>query len=200
MEPIGISGVVKLNPEDTTRSQARNERGHVIEPGMIEAEIPHLRRYARALLRDREAADDLVQDTLERAWRKRHLWRPHGRLRSWLFRVLYRLYLDGHPAPTRNRDKLIALDAIALDPRDRRASNSLQLHCRDVLAAMDRLSTEHRAILMLAALEQPSYRDGARMLGIRVGTFRSRLSRARQHLNDILSETDDRRAAKEAQG
>ncbi|MGN8158311.1 RNA polymerase sigma factor [Salinisphaera sp. RV14] len=158
----------------------------MIEPGMIEAEIPHLRRYARALLRDREAADDLVQDTLERAWRKRHLWRPHGRLRGWLFRVLYRLYLDGHPAPTRDRDKLIALDTLGLDPRDRSASNGLRLHCRDVLAAMDRLSPEHRAILMLAALEQPSYRDGARMLGIRVGTFRSRLSRARQRLNELM--------------
>ncbi|KEZ78438.1 RNA polymerase sigma factor [Salinisphaera hydrothermalis] len=167
---------------------------------MIEAEIPHLRRYARALLRDREAADDLVQDTLERAWRKRHLWRPHGRLRGWLFRVLYRLYLDGHPAPTRDRDKLIALDAIALDPRDRAASNGLQLHCRDVLAAMDRLSPEHRAILMLAALEQPSYRDGARMLGIRVGTFRSRLSRARQQLNELMETDDYTSASAEARG
>lgn len=167
---------------------------------MIEAEVPHLRRYARALVRDREAADDLVQDTLERAWRKRHLWRPHGRLRSWLFRVLYRLYLDGYPTPTRNRDKLIALDAITLEPSDRGASNTLELHCRDVLTAMDALSAEHRAILMLAALEQPSYRDGARMLGIRVGTFRSRLSRARQHLNAVLSEGNTSDTAEEARG
>lgn len=167
---------------------------------MIEAEIPHLRRYARSLLRDREAADDLVQDTLERAWRKRHLWRPHGRLRSWLFRVLYRLYLDGRPAPTRDHDKLIALDAIALDPSDHRASNALHLHCRDVLTAMDRLSAEHRAILMLAALEQPSYREGARMLGLRIGTFRSRLSRARQQLNDSLAADDDTSASEEARG
>lgn len=176
---------------DRQPATACDERGHVIEPGMIEAEIPHLRRYARALLRDREAADDLVQDTLERAWRKRHLWRPQGRLRGWLFRVLYRLYLDGHPAPRRHDDKLIALDTIGLDPRDRRASNGLQLHCRDVLAAMDRLSPEHRAILMLAGREQPSYREGARMLGIRVGTFRSRLSRARQQLNALLDADPD---------
>lgn len=167
---------------------------------MIEAEIPHLRRYARALLRDREAADDLVQDTLERAWRKRHLWRPQGRLRSWLFRVLYRLYLDGHPAPTRDRDKLIALDTIALDPADRQASNGLQAHCRDVIAAVEQLSPEHRAILMLAAVEQPSYRDGARMLGLRVGTFRSRLSRARNQLNEILEAAEQPAAAKEARG
>lgn len=78
MEPIGPSGVVKLGPRDTANGRTRNERGNVIESGMIEAEIPHLRRYARALLRDREAADDLVQDALERAWRKRHLWRPMG--------------------------------------------------------------------------------------------------------------------------
>lgn len=158
---------------------------------MIEAEIPHLRRYARALLRDRESADDLVQDTLERAWRKRHLWRPHGRLRSWLFRVLYRLYLDGHPAPARDHNnKLIALDAIAIDPSDRGASSGLKLHCRDVMTAMDQLSAEHRAILMLAALEQPSYREGAQMLGIRVGTFRSRLSRARDRLAEVLAQTE----------
>lgn len=187
-------------PRADRARRASNERGDVIEAGMIESEIPHLRRYARALLRDPEAADDLVQDTLERAWRKRHLWRPHGRLRSWLFRVLYRLYLDGHPAPVRDRDKLIALDTAAFDPRDRGASNGLRLHCRDVLTAMGRLSPEHRAILMLAALEQPSYRDGARMLGIRVGTFRSRLSRARQQLNELMEADNDNSPLTEARG
>ncbi|HAB06561.1 MAG TPA: hypothetical protein DCE35_14920, partial [Alcanivorax sp.] len=57
-------------------------------------QIPHLRRYATALCGDPGAADDLVQDCLERALRKRHLWRPSGRLRSWLFRMLYRLYIN----------------------------------------------------------------------------------------------------------
>lgn len=158
---------------------------------MIEAEIPHLRRYARALVHDIEAADDLVQDTLERAWRKRHLWRPHGRLRSWLFRMLYRLYLDGYPGPARDRDRLVATESTEYVSDAGQATTILQLHCRDVMAAMDRLSPQHRAIIWLIALEQPSYREGARMLGLRVGTFRSRLSRARQHLNELLATNND---------
>src|SRR3546814_13521510 len=71
------------------------ERRHPVEETkwLIAREIPHLRRYALALVRDREAADDLVQDSLERALKKRHLWRRQGSIRSWLLRVLYNVYL-----------------------------------------------------------------------------------------------------------
>lgn len=158
---------------------------------MIEAEIPHLRRYARALTGNQATADDLVQDTLERAWRKRHLWRPHGRLRSWLFRMLYRLFLDGYPTTSRDQNKLVPLEPAILEAGQYRDQDMLQLHCRDVFEAIEYLDAEHRAVLMLAALEQPSYRDGARMLGLRLGTYRSRLSRARQQLSNLLDDANE---------
>lgn len=173
----------------------------MIDDHMIEAEIPHLRRYARALLRgEREAADDLVQDTLERAWRKRNLWRPSGRLRSWLFRILYRCYLDRRPSPQRASQKLIRLDDAHHELPHVHDQQETALHFRDILQAIDRLPETQRAILLLVALEQPSYRDGARMLGIQVGTFRSRLSRAREYLNEQLAtkqNTSDRRNSDE---
>lgn len=174
----------------------------MIDDRMIEAEIPHLRRYARALLRgEQEAADDLVQDTLERAWRKRNLWRPSGRLRSWLFRILYRCYLDRRPSPRRQASqKLIRLDDAQHELPSIQGQQETALHLQDLLQAIDRLPETQRAILLLVALEQPSYRDGARMLGIQVGTFRSRLSRAREYLSEQLAtqqNTSDRRNSDE---
>lgn len=164
---------------------------------MIEAEIPHLRRYARALMRgEREAADDLVQDTLERAWRKRWLWRPTGRLRSWLFRILYRLYLDRRPQLQRAHRNLITLDAMR-DTLSRPASHDVSLHCRDVIEIIDSLPQTQRAVLILMAVEQPSYVEAAAMLGIRVGTFRSRLSRAREMLGARLEASQPSTPSKE---
>lgn len=170
----------------------------MIDGRMIEMEVPHLRRYARSLLRERESADDLVQDTLERAWRKRYLWRPSGRLRSWLFRILYRLYLDRRPRLKQTHHKLIALDELYIDIPGKTASQQSSLYCRDVLRSIDRLSEKHRAILLLVALEQPSYAEGARMLGLRVGTFRSRLSRARDNLDEQLAQTASPASEQEA--
>lgn len=153
----------------------------------IAAETPHLRRYARALTRNREAADDLVQDTLERALRKRHLWRPSGRLRSWLFRMLYRLYLNQRPRQHRERDNVVALEMVQHQLGQSSAYDE-ELHCRDVMQVIDELPQSQRDVLLLMALEQPDYADGARMLGLAVGTFRSRLSRGRRELRQRMSE------------
>ncbi|MBD3650639.1 MAG: sigma-70 family RNA polymerase sigma factor [Alcanivorax sp.] len=142
-------------------------------------QIPHLIRYATALCGDPGAADDLVQDCLERALRKRHLWRPSGRLRSWLFRMLYRLYINQRTsAPVRKEQPRAdaGLDqTVAADQED-------HVECQQALEALDQLPTEQRAALLLVALENPGYREAARILGVRVGTLRSRLSRARETL------------------
>lgn len=153
----------------------------------IAAETPHLRRYARALTRNREAADDLVQDTLERALRKRHLWRPSGRLRSWLFRMLYNLYLNQRPRQRRERDNVIPMESVD-HKLGQPATHETKLHCHDVMEAMQELPPKQREVLLLMALESPSYSDGARMLGLAVGTFRSRLSRGRCELRKLLAE------------
>jgi len=155
----------------------------------IAAEIPHLRRYARALTRQREAADDLVQDTLERALRKRHLWRPNGRLRSWLFRMLYNVYLNQQPRQRRERDNVVPLEMVQYH-LGQASSHEAQLYCRDVMQALDELPQPQRDVLLLMALERPSYAEGARMLGVAVGTFRSRLSRGRHELRRLMSQRE----------
>src|SRR3546814_7129756 len=100
-------------------------------------DIPHLRRYALALVRDREAADDLVQDSLERALKKRHLWRRQGSIRSWLFRILYNVFLNQMSGRQRRRS-VVPLDeagmSIAAPPRQEK-----HMECRNVAEALERL-------------------------------------------------------------
>ncbi|MEQ8799120.1 MAG: RNA polymerase sigma factor [Salinisphaeraceae bacterium] len=157
----------------------------------LATEIPHLRRYARGLCGDPSAADDLVQDCLERAMRKGHLWQPIGRLRSWLFKLLYRLYLNSRQTATARRESTHP------DPaRDQQVwpTGEMDVRCRQMLALVDRLPSPQRDALLLMALEQPSYRDAARILGICVGTLRSRLARGREALRDMQEQREAPRA------
>lgn len=140
-------------------------------------QIPHLRRYARSLSGSAMEAEDLVQDCLERALRKRHLWRTRGGIRPWLFRLLYNLFLN-HRSSARVRRESASADAgqeLEVD-----AAQESQLECRDAVQAVNALPPEQRAALMLMVLEAPSYQEAAKVLGINIGTLRSRLSRARE--------------------
>lgn len=147
---------------------------------LLSGEIPHLRRYAHALVRDPVLADDLVQDCLERALRKWWLWRPHGRMRSWLFRMLYRIYLN--QGPKRRRDAgAVPLDDGA-EPVSSSAGHSLTVELQETAAALDALPDDQRAAIVLVALEGMNYDEAAWVLSIPVGTLRSRLSRGREAL------------------
>jgi len=144
-------------------------------------QIPRLRRYARALTHDASWADDLVQDTLERALRRRWLFRINSNLAAWLFTILYRLYLNDS---TRRRALSVVSDEDAPEavaPGD----IGLQLDMRRVL---DKLSLEHRAVVVLIGLEQLSYQEAAEVLDIPIGTVMSRLARAREQLRKLLSD------------
>ncbi|HJV53270.1 MAG TPA: RNA polymerase sigma factor [Noviherbaspirillum sp.] len=143
-------------------------------------QIPRLRRYARALTHDVSWADDLVQDTLERALQRRWLFRLNSNLTAWLFTMLYRLYLN----EAKRRSAVTVMDddeapepAVAGDP-------ALQL---DMRRALDCLSPEHRAVIVLIGLEQMSYQEAAAVLDVPVGTVMSRLTRARARLRALLS-------------
>jgi RNA polymerase sigma-70 factor (ECF subfamily) len=154
---------------------------------LIAREIPHLRRYAQALLRDPDAADDLVQDCLERALRKRHLWRRQGSMRSWLFRMLYHMFLN--TKKTRWYKRLaVPLEAVAPtmaeSPRQEK-----YVECRDIAEALAQLPTQQYAAIILIALEGLSYDEAAWILGIPVGTLRSRLSRGRETLRSLSAGT-----------
>jgi RNA polymerase sigma-70 factor (ECF subfamily) len=144
--------------------------------------IPRLRRYARALAGERIAADDLVQDTLERAWSKLHLYRRGTDLRAWLFTVMHNVYVNQLRAsrPTAPLDEEMAELAQPV-----RETDALVL--RDLDAAIRRLPPDQREVLLLVALEEMSYEEAAGALGVPIGTVMSRLARAREKLRAMLS-------------
>ncbi len=147
------------------------------------AEIPRLRRYARALTGRADAADDLVQETLQRALEKWRLWQRERDLRPWLFSIMHNLHVDG-----RRRDHRV--DFCADDDLPvpvQRASQADALELRDLECALALLPPEQREVLLLVGLEELSYAEVARALQIPQGTVMSRLSRARTRLKAILA-------------
>ena len=153
-----------------------------MDSSAILAEIPRLRRYARALLGDRAAADDLVQDTLERAWSHLHQWRAGSDMRAWLFGIMHNLRVDQLRRPRLSTQSIDA-DEFELPTR---ANQSDALELRDLESALGHLADEQREILLLVALEEMSYADIASTLGIPIGTVMSRLSRGRERLRLIM--------------
>ncbi|MGH6945855.1 MAG: sigma-70 family RNA polymerase sigma factor [Kiloniellales bacterium] len=149
----------------------------------IEAEIPALRRYARALLRDSERADDLVQDCLERALSRLHLWRRPGNLRAWLFTIMHNVNANQRRASGR-RPIPVALDAIP--ERGQAATQVTDVAAREVLEALERLSADQRQVLLLVAVEGLRYQEAAQVLGVPLGTVMSRLGRGRERLRELL--------------
>lgn len=144
--------------------------------------IPRLRRYARALVGERAAADDLVQDTLERALVKLALWRPGSDLRAWLFTLMHNLFVNQiRAAASRPVQDLDDLDEIPVDGGQMQA-----LAVRDIGQALQALPTEQREVILLVGLEQFGYAEAARILGLPLGTVMSRLSRGRERLRQML--------------
>lgn len=148
----------------------------------IVAEIPRLRRYARALTGDVVRADDLVQDTLERALGKWVLWRP-GNLRAWLFSIMHNLFVN----QARSSRLVDYPGDEALPDLPTRAAQGDALELRDFARSLARLPEEQREVLLLVCLEDQSYEDTAKVLGVPVGTVMSRLSRGRERLRALLS-------------
>ena len=143
--------------------------------------IPRLRRYARALAGDRASADDLVQDTLERAWSKLHLYRRGTDLRAWLFTVMHNVHVNR----VRARRPTDPLDD-GMPELASRAPQGDALLVRDLDRAIARLPEEQRAVLLLVTLEEMSYEAVAQTLAIPIGTVMSRLSRARDKLRAMM--------------
>ena len=144
----------------------------------IEAEIPRLRRYARALARDVAAADDLVQDCLTRALGKLHLWQEGTDLRAWLFTILHNQYVNHVRRAVREG---AAVGLSETEPMLTRApQQGKRLELRDLERAMAKLPEEQRSVILLVGLEGMRYEEVADVLGVPVGTIRSRLSRGRE--------------------
>lgn len=150
----------------------------------IEACVPALRRYARALTHDVDRADDLVQDCLERAVRKRLLWRPTGSLRAWLFTMLLNIHRNEMRRVKRER-RHFSPELPLVEPAAP-ASQLSRLALAETARAMERLAPEQREALLLVVLEGMSYADAAAALGIPTGTLMSRLARARAALKNFV--------------
>jgi RNA polymerase sigma-70 factor (ECF subfamily) len=154
----------------------------MVDSRSILAEIPHLRRYARAMMGDRAAADDLVQDTLERAWARLSQWRAGSNLRAWLFGIMHNMRVDQLRRP------LLPTHSLDMDTCDVtiRATQTDGLEIRDIESALTQLPEEQREILLLLALEEMSYAEIAETLHIPAGTVMSRLARGRESLRLIM--------------
>jgi len=150
----------------------------------VEPLIPALRRYARSLLRNRSSADDLVQDCLERAI-SRWSQRRDGEVRSWLFAILHNLAVDRFRKAA-SRGTHIPIDDAGENDFGEAATQEQKLMYRDVMTKLARLPDDQRAVLLLVAVEDLSYADAAKVLGIPIGTVMSRLSRARERLQQEL--------------
>jgi RNA polymerase sigma-70 factor, ECF subfamily len=146
----------------------------------VEAEIPYLRRYARALTGNPDAADDLVQDGLERAIARFDQFEPGTNLRAWLFTILHNMRCDQHRRVVRRPLEL----PIEQTPQHActRATQADALQLSDFRRAFGRLSEAHREVLALVGLEGLDYQQAARILGVEVGTVKSRVFRARESL------------------
>jgi len=149
------------------------------------AAIPRLRRYARVLTGESSRADDLVQETLARAWEKRRLWAAGTDLRAWLFTIMHNVFVNQRALARRDAQN------VSIDADDDgggawqipvRATQQTRVELMEVLREVGRLPTDQRAVLVLAAVEEMRYEEIAAVLSIPIGTVMSRLSRAREKL------------------
>jgi RNA polymerase sigma-70 factor (ECF subfamily) len=164
--------------------------------------LPRLRAFGRSLTGVQDQADDLVQQTVEKALRNIDSYQPGTRLDSWMFRIMRNTWIDGHRA----RRSTVTLDDVdAVQPligEDGRDVTENRLYLAQVRAAMDALPEDQRAVLMLVCVEGLRYREVAEALGIPEGTVMSRLSRGRIALAQALNMTthSDGQAAGHIQG
>jgi RNA polymerase sigma-70 factor (ECF subfamily) len=159
------------------------------EPDLLAA-IPRLRRYARVLTRDSVRADDLVQDTLARAWEKRRLWAAGSDLRAWMFTMMHNLFMNQRPAAEREAQNLSIDDTATAGIGFQlpvRPNQETRVELLQVMREVARLPADQREVLVLAAVEEMRYEEIAAVLAIPVGTVMSRLSRAREKLRRAVS-------------
>jgi RNA polymerase sigma-70 factor, ECF subfamily len=151
---------------------------------LVEHEIPRLRRYARALTRENNRADDLVQDTLLRALAKAHLWQDGTDIRAWLFTIMHNQHVNIVRRALRE-DATVDVEQVSstlVATSDPTASRQL----REFERALGQLSEGQRQVVVLVGLEGMTYDEAAKIMRVPIGTVRSRLGRAREALRRLL--------------
>jgi RNA polymerase sigma-70 factor (ECF subfamily) len=156
---------------------------------LVEGEIPRLRRYARALTRNADRADDLVQETLVRAMAKAHLFQAGTDIRAWLFTIMHNQNVNEvrrniREEVTLDIDHCPALPVATTDP-------TVSCQLRELDRALAEIPEKQRQVILLCGLEEMSYEDAATILNVPIGTIRSRLSRGRDALRLLMDRTED---------
>jgi RNA polymerase sigma-70 factor (ECF subfamily) len=161
---------------------------------LVEQQIPRLRRYARALTRNGERGDDLVQDTLVRALAKEHLWQPGTNLRAWLFTIMHNQNVNLVRSSLREGGA-VSLDELSGTLEATTADPIVRRQLRELEAALDHLPDEQRQVILLIGLEGMNYAEAATIVNVPIGTIRSRLSRARESLRQMMGVSEKRHLA-----
>jgi RNA polymerase sigma factor (sigma-70 family) len=147
----------------------------------LHEQIAALRRYALVLTRNRDDAEDLVQECLTKAIAAAHTWKPEHDLRVWLFRILHNTHVsDLRKRQVRQNARLDLPDPVV------EADQARRVEVQQVLDALERLPDAQRQPIVLVALEEMSYADAAKALGVPLGTLYSRLGRGREALRRIV--------------
>ncbi|MDE1905467.1 MAG: sigma-70 family RNA polymerase sigma factor [Rhodospirillales bacterium] len=152
---------------------------------LIEPLIPQLRRYARSMLWNQAQADDLVQDCLLRVIDRWHQRRADGDARTWAFTILHNLTIN-HLRQKGRRGPHMSLEDVADDVFARPASQEVSLTYHDLQKSLAILPEEQRSVLLLVTVEDLSYAEAAKVLGVPLGTMMSRLARARERLLKMM--------------
>lgn len=177
--------VVQIIPTDNPANIVQGKVVHMAEFGLMVSEhIPNLRRYARVLVRDAVHAEDLVQDCLERAISREHLWREGTNLRAWLFTILHNLYINQYL-----RHGSVGTMVPLVDEHTHLSCPARQYHSvtlKDLARAFDRLPEQEQQVVLMVGLDGMQYEDAAEALGVPMGTVKSRLSRARRRLRRLM--------------
>jgi RNA polymerase sigma-70 factor (ECF subfamily) len=179
-----------------TVAYSQGDAAMLDQASLIEAHIPGLRRFACALLRgDRQGADDLVQDCLERAVSRWHLRRVEGDVRGWLYTILYNRFLSEKHRQGRRGVTDAQLEVAEAELPGVDGGQDWALEHRDLLRAFAALPEEQRSVLLLIGIEDLSYGEAASVLGVPIGTVMSRLSRGRERLRHYINNGVDGRNA-----
>ena len=161
--------------------------GRIVESRkqLVVDQIPALRRYARALTGNRDAADELVQDCVERAWRRFYLWRRGTNVRTWLFTIMHNLHVNSI-----RKAKSVPVHTSLSDVDNVAHVQPIQeivVEVSNLVDGLARLPEHQREVILLVSLQEMTYQEVANVLGIPIGTVMSRLARGRERLRHIMS-------------
>ena len=163
--------------------QARNETPDPSFMAELMEAVPHLRAFALSRTRNLERAEDLVQESILKAWDKRASFEPGTNLKAWLFTILRNQHYSEHRKLWREVEDVDGIYAAGLVTLPDQIG---RLEIRDISVALDKLCPEYREALLLVGVQGMSYEDAAAVMGTAVGTAKSRVNRARKHLTEFL--------------